>query len=296
VSPVTRAGQGRFGDHLAVQPALAPTRRKHTHNLLLVDGRVGSRNDQIEQVIRVRQLPRLAVSHVVSILLSAVSPDHFVEFLDRGWWNPVARAFGLPPIKRNKPGTLLKDAADQARTIVQTDAFERYLGHGAVRASAFPIDMNKAFEDFVVVAMRDRLRLDTIAFPQGAAGRDLHLDEARRIRLKPDISWWSGPTCTFVGDIKYKRIDVQGLKHADLYQLLAYCVAIDLSGGLLIYAAGEAEPFTHRVVMLGKELDIVTLDLAGSPAEILAHIARLCARVQKWRDKRLLVQRGVQPK
>ena len=85
------------------------------------------------------------------------------------------------------------------------------------------------------------------AFPQGSRGHPLHLDEKRLIRLKPDVSWWEGSACRFVGDLKYKRLDASGVVHSDLYQLLTYSVAAGLPGGLLVYAAGEAEPKTHRI-------------------------------------------------
>ncbi len=53
----------------------------------------------------------------------------------------------------------------------------------------------------------------------------MYLDESSKIRLRPDISWWQGTDCVFVGDAKYKKINVAGIKHADLYQLLAYTIA-----------------------------------------------------------------------
>ena len=97
--------------------------------------------------------------------------------------------------------------------------------------------MNRVFEDFVIVALREALGLSAIIFTQGASGKLLHLDEARRVRLEPDMSWWEGSFCTFVGDVKYKRLT--GNKNADLYQMLAYLAATDLQSGLLVYAAGE---------------------------------------------------------
>jgi len=180
----------------------------------------------------------------------------------------------LPEVTYTRLNEHYRSASELAKLILRNTSFE--LGHGGVRAAAFLVDMNQVFENFVVVAMRERLGETATTFPQGAAGRRIYLDEACRVRLRPDISWWTGAACRFVGDVKYKRIDVQGIKHADLYQLLAYCVATDLPGGMLIYAAGEAEPATHRVVMLGKELEVVTLDLSESPEEILGQIARLC--------------------
>jgi hypothetical protein len=53
-------------------------------------------------------------------------------------------------------------------------------------------------------------------------------------------------------------------------QLLAYVTAFELFGGLLIYAAGEAEAVVHEVGTTGMRLDVVTVDLNGEPAEILS--------------------------
>jgi 5-methylcytosine-specific restriction enzyme subunit McrC len=113
----------------------------------------------------------------------------------------------------------------------------------------------------------------------------LRLDEASAVALEPDLSWWDGPTCNFVGDVKCKRIESTATPNSDLYQLLAYTVATDLPGGLLIYAASEAEPVTHRVLYLGKELEVVTLDLRGKPPEVLDQITVLAQRVQRLRQR-----------
>jgi len=98
--------------------------------------------------------------------------------------------------------------------------------------------------------------------------------------LKPDISYWRDGRCTFVGDVKYKRIEFEGYKNADLYQLLAYCIATDLPGGLLIYAAGEGEPFRHEVVNLGRTLEVVTLDLTATPASLLDQVAAVAGGIE----------------
>jgi hypothetical protein len=61
--------------------------------------------------------------------------------------------------------------------------------------------------------------------------------------------------------------------------------ATNLPGGLLVYAAGEGEPVTHQVVHIGKELEVVTLDLCGSPSAILAQVRQLASRVAVLRGR-----------
>ncbi len=84
----------------------------------------------------------------------------------------------------------------------------------------------------------------------------------------------------FVGDAKYKRLDGAGFKHADLYQLLAYATAANLDHGLLVYAAGEADPAAHKVRFAGIELLVASLDLSGEPAQILDEVGRIADGVR----------------
>lgn len=87
-----------------------------------------------------------------------------------------------------------------------------------------------------------------------------------------------------MGDVKYKRVNAQGIKHPDLYQLLAYTVAANLESGLLIYAAGEGEPAQHTIPAVNKTLHIETLNLAGSIDAIRGQINRLAERVRALAD------------
>ncbi len=145
--------------------------------------------------------------------------------------------------------------------------------------------MNAVFEDFVVGALREALGLSPDVLVQGGGGRSLRLDEAGTVALEPDLSWWDGAVCTFVGDVKYKRVQASGINHPDLYQLLAYTIATGLPGGLLVYAAGEGSPTTHTVRHVGKHIEVVTLDLADAPHAVLERIAEVAARIRRLRDK-----------
>jgi len=184
----------------------------------------------------------------------------------------------LPYVHYSRLNDHYRPAVELAKLILQATAFD--LGLGSIAASSFLVNMNKVFEDFVVVALRDALRVSERTFPQG---KSIKLDEAGHIGLEPDISWWNGQTCTFVGDVKYKRINDVGVKHPDIYQLLAYTMATDLPAGLLIYAAGEEEPARHTVVNCGKRLEVRTLDLKGSPDEILATVQVVAERILEMR-------------
>jgi 5-methylcytosine-specific restriction enzyme subunit McrC len=191
----------------------------------------------------------------------------------------------LPQIAYTRLNERYRGAIELARLILRATSFE--MRQGAVHASSFLVDMNDVFEDFVVTALREALGVSERDFPQGASGKAFSLDKAGMVDLKPDISWWEGGRCVFIGDIKYKRINVTGIKHPDLYQLLAYTVASGLPCGLLIYAAGEGEPRRHEVVRIGKELEVMTLELSGSAEEILRTIGDAASVVRRQRSAAL---------
>lgn len=195
----------------------------------------------------------------------------------------------LPEIHYTRLNERYRDAIELAKLILRSSSLE--FRHGDVRGTSFLVNMNKVFENFVVVALREALGLTERAFPQGASNKGLRLDQAARITLEPDISWWEGRRCTFVGDVKYKRISYEEIKNPDIYQLLAYAVATDLPGGLLIYAAeGAAEPNTYTVRYGDQELEVVTLDLSKSSEEILSRIQWIVSRIARLRA---LASRGI---
>lgn len=187
----------------------------------------------------------------------------------------------VPAVTFDRLNAHYREVVSLARLILRHWAFEAE--RGGVRAAGFLMNMNTVFQEFVTEALREELRVaeHTLCSDRELTGqRRIHLDQARRVELKPDLTWWDGPTCTFVGDAKYKNVTGERVPNADLYQLLAYTTALDLPGGLLVYARGEADPETYRVRNAGKRLEVVAVDLAGTIDELRASIGRLAERVR----------------
>ena len=191
----------------------------------------------------------------------------------------------LPEVPVTPLNVHYQPALALARLILQSGSVE--LAAGRVESASFLIDMNEVFEDFVVVALRDALDLTPYTFPQGTGSHPLWLDTDRKLRLEPDISWWQGNRCVFVGDAKYKRI-TNGARSPDIYQALAYALAADLPGALLIYAHDDQDridPVTYHIPAVNKhiQIEVDVLNLQGQPKEILKRVERLAYKVRQHR-------------
>ena len=185
----------------------------------------------------------------------------------------------VPDVTFDRLNEHYREVVALSRLVLRHSAFES--SRGTVRASGFLVDMNAVFQEFVTVALREALGVSEREFLEKSIPS---LDEDGRVHLRPDLTWWHGPDCLFVGDAKYKRID-GSVPNADLYQLLAYATALDLPGGMLIYAKGERTPATYRVRYSGKRLEVAALDLSATLDEVLDRVDLLASRVRELRDQ-----------
>ena len=193
----------------------------------------------------------------------------------------------VPEIRYTRLDEHYRPAVELARLIIENSSLELFAGSFA--GAAFLIAMNRVFEQFLYVALGETLGLSQEHWKRG---KGIYLDKSRNILVQPDLSWWpSGsvrgePRPIFVGDAKYKKLekgegrDKPDFRHADIYQMLAYCTAADLSYGLLIYAAGEGEPNRYETVYAGKTIEVVSMNLTGKPAEILGEVDRLAKLIR----------------
>jgi 5-methylcytosine-specific restriction enzyme subunit McrC len=187
------------------------------------------------------------------------------------------RAAAVPEVVFTRLNHPYEPAIALARIVLRSASLD--LGVGADSGSAFLIDMNVVFEQFVRTALREALGADNTRFPDHSP--PLFLDKNGRVPLRPDLSWVHEGRVAWVGDAKYKRLPAGAYQNADLYQLLAYAVALDLPGGTLIYAADQGVRSAEYVVNHDrKQLHVVALDLAAPPKRIRSQIASLAERIQ----------------
>ncbi|MCY4082580.1 MAG: hypothetical protein OXF54_20225 [Caldilineaceae bacterium] len=173
-----------------------------------------------------------------------------------------------------------------ARVILLHSEFESK--RGDVRSSGFLVDMSKLFQEFLARALRDKLRVSERILRADKGLGKITLDEMGDVPLRPDLTWWEdSETCTFVGDAKYKDLSDKSVRNDDLYQILAYTTALNLPGGLLIYAQGGAETKSYTVRHAGKRLEVFALDLSCSLEDILARIETLACKIKSLRAEAL---------
>ena len=190
--------------------------------------------------------------------------------------------------------------------------------HGDTAASAFMVDMNELFEQFVT----SRLQRELHGRLEVAAQLRPHLDIDQRVQIRPDLTFRCHGETVGVADLKYKLTDSDTnaagavgplARHGDYYQLLAYTTALGLSEGTLIYCADVSRGDPHRqpgspapwdrsvssageaadhrclaaaldvstitVQHLGTKLQTVAIDLSGSPSDIDAQITGLASHL-----------------
>ena len=89
-----------------------------------------------------------------------------------------------------------------------------------------------------------------------------------------------------VADAKYKSLAPASMPNADAYQMLAYCAAIGLPRGFLIYAKDNgAEARTHSVINASCSIEVRTLDVEAHPEVLLAQVEVLAAEIARNRTE-----------
>lgn len=140
-----------------------------------------------------------------------------------------------------------------------------------IEAHGFVVTMWKVFEDFVTKALSEAFR----RHPGTTAPQfRVDLDTGALVPMKPDLVRLLGRRPVAVVDAKYKADRGQGFPNGDVYQLLAYCTALKLTEGHLIYARGIEEQRRYDIPP-GLAITAHALDLGGTPTQLLERIDEL---------------------
>ncbi len=196
-----------------------------------------------------------------------VDATHLTPGQRRPYWTP------------NRLNARYVPALRLAERILDSSSFE--FGRGSVTATGFLVSMPNIFENFLATSLTEALH------DHGgrcvAQDQRWFLDNDRQVTLRPDFVWY--PTAAadspgIVVDAKYKAASPSGFPNADIYQILAYCSAMGLSTGHLVYAKGNADESAYRVPGTGPGGEDVTviahaLDLDVSPEGLLEQVQEL---------------------
>jgi 5-methylcytosine-specific restriction enzyme subunit McrC len=199
---------------------------------------------------------------------------------------PLIRGQELPRWQPSRLNSRYQPALRLAEAILRgTSPEHRPAGANQLTVDGFLLDMNKLFEDFVTVALREAVR------EHGLTARlqdPHHLDMAGLVRMRPDlvVRTGDGRTPLAVVDAKYKVEKADGLLNADLYQALTYATVLGLGEAHLVYAAGRRPERFHEVrgTVAGPDGRRVrlyqhSLDLSREPEELLASLRQIAARL-----------------
>jgi len=177
------------------------------------------------------------------------------------------------PLSRNEapptwqPGRLnqrYQPALELAQIILHTRSPEHAPGNLGV--NGFMFNLEEVFEDFVARAVGDALR-------QRMAGSPIptyedRLDRGGKIKIELDMVWQVNAQPVVAVDAKYKTKQTND----NLFQMLAYCTALNIHQGHLIYADGPAPLRRYEVRHCSVELYVHALDLTASRQELLGRI------------------------
>ena len=194
----------------------------------------------------------------------------------------------VPSVNYTRLNERYRPAVELARLIIGSSLAE--FSPGERLGASFLVDMDQVFEGFLRTALRQTLRLSESEWPdRSSTARALHLEEGGQMQVHPGLSWWRGSRCLFVGEARYALPadgpGAPGGQQADIYRMLAYCAAADLPSGLLVYASGGSqESAVHRIRNTGKAIEVVSIDLEGSPEETLRQVQALGERVKEHRN------------
>jgi 5-methylcytosine-specific restriction enzyme subunit McrC len=143
---------------------------------------------------------------------------------------------------------------------------------GSTHASGFLFNLNKVFEDWLTAVLRRAL-----ARHHGGRLRIQYTDQlcdGRQVPIRPDLVWEINGQPAAVLDAKYKRSTSGDRPYGDLYQMVAYCTALGLPAGHLVYARGDT-PREYVVRHARTRIHTWVLDLAQPTSGILDQVGHL---------------------
>ena len=146
---------------------------------------------------------------------------------------------------------------------------------GAFGGGTFLVDMAAVFEGFVASRLQSQLGLRGLYVT--AQDRGWWLDAQHAVSLRPDIVVSDVAETVTVADTKYKVLTDGGgaVPNGDVYQAVAYALALGVPTAHLIYVAGEVSARVLNIPSAGVTVHVHAIPLAGSIDQIESNVGEL---------------------
>lgn len=232
------------------------------------------RHEEYTEDVRENQLlrfalERLAPARTPRLRARLIRCRRFLESVSR-------RAFDLrdfEAVRYDRLNEHYREPHALCRLLLEASGIETE--EGAQPLQTFLVDMNVVFERFVAARLAHHLERGTTVRTQVSRP----LDAAGRLRIRPDIVIDRGGAPVLVADTKYKLLagPDSSLRPSkgDVYQVLAYCRALQLETGILIHVADRAVHERYPVVDGANVVESRAIRLDVGVREIEADLARL---------------------
>lgn len=186
----------------------------------------------------------------------------------------------LPEWRRSRLNERYGPALTLAEIVLRDASLEANVT-GRSGMSGFVVNMARAFEDFLAIGMAEALsRHGGTTVPQKPLRLDVDDGSGRpALTGRPDLIHQVGGRVVAVMDAKYKaerngRHDVD-----DVYQMLAYCTALSLPRGWLIYAKGFGPTDVRSMAGADIEVARACIDIDRRPTSVLAAVRELAGQI-----------------
>jgi 5-methylcytosine-specific restriction enzyme subunit McrC len=147
---------------------------------------------------------------------------------------------------------------------------------GVCDSRTFLLDMNKLFEAFVTQILQENMEGHIRVVPQS----EFSLGKDDRVKMRPDLIIESEGRPVVAADCKYKQTESNIYRNHDFYQVLAYCTAVGVRRGLLIYPL-HSDPVQDVVKVRNVEVLIeqTAIDLGLPFSKFKDECCRFCDAV-----------------
>lgn len=190
----------------------------------------------------------------------------------------LPRGLPLPEIRTDRLNHHYAVPLRLARVILESVSWTHR--EGASVGGTFLVNMATVFEAYITDRLGSNLaesQLDVTA-----QDRRWWLDVDRSIALRPDIVISHGGTAVAVADTKYKVLgDSQGsAPNGDVYQAIAYALALKVPTAHLLYVSGDVTSQTLHVPDIGVRVHLHAIPLTGTIEDLEAGVAELARAIR----------------